>query len=117
MTNLNLSLDCGDTTVKTETLHILSECVGPMHITSDTLYLSRSNWKYVVDCILKNTKLKVGQADDSDALVFNNSHCYSELTLSSNCIFLLSLRICILKVMKYPVIQIRCSPACQTRCG
>ncbi|XP_052354369.1 leucine-rich repeat-containing protein 27-like isoform X5 [Oncorhynchus keta] len=62
ITDLHLSLDCGDNAVKTHTLHILPECVGPIQITenvtSDTQYFSRRNFKYVVDCILKNTTLK-----------------------------------------------------------
>ncbi|XP_041722188.1 leucine-rich repeat-containing protein 27 isoform X3 [Coregonus clupeaformis] len=62
ITDLHLSLDCGDNAGKTHTPHILPECVGPMqiteYVTSDTLYLSRRNLKYVVDCILKNTTLK-----------------------------------------------------------
>lgn len=78
ITNLNLSLDCGDTTVKTETSpSVLDLCNVTEYVTSDTLYLSIRNWKYVVHCILKNTKLKVGQAGDSDALAFKNSLCYS----------------------------------------
>ncbi|KAM9395112.1 leucine-rich repeat-containing protein 27-like isoform 1-T1 [Salvelinus alpinus] len=62
MTDLHLSLDCGDNAVKTHTPHILPECVEPIqiteYVTSDTLYSSRRNLKYVVDCILKNTTLK-----------------------------------------------------------
>ncbi|XP_064879345.1 leucine-rich repeat-containing protein 27 isoform X2 [Oncorhynchus nerka] len=62
ITDLHLSLDCGDNAVKTHTPHILPECVGPIQITeyatSDTQYFSRRNFKYVMDCILKNTTLK-----------------------------------------------------------
>ncbi|XP_021463798.1 leucine-rich repeat-containing protein 27 isoform X2 [Oncorhynchus mykiss] len=62
ITDLHLSLDCGDNAVKTHTPHILPECVGPIqiteYVTSDTQYFSRRNFKYVVDCILKNTTLK-----------------------------------------------------------
>ncbi|XP_014009641.2 leucine-rich repeat-containing protein 27 isoform X3 [Salmo salar] len=62
MTDLHLSLDCGDNAVKTHTPHIQPECVGPIQITedvtSDTLNFSRRNLKYVVDCILKDTTLK-----------------------------------------------------------
>uniref|UniRef100_A0A8C7RLK5 Leucine-rich repeat protein SHOC-2 n=1 Tax=Oncorhynchus mykiss TaxID=8022 RepID=A0A8C7RLK5_ONCMY len=87
ITDLHLSLDCGDNAVKTHTPHILPECVGPIqiteYVTSDTQYFSRRNFKYVVDCILKNTTLKVGQADYSDAIIFKNMLCYSELTVSS----------------------------------
>lgn len=93
MTDLHLSLDCGDNAVKTHTPHIQPECVGPIQITedvtSDTLNFSRRNLKYVVDCILKDTNLKVGQADYSDAIIFKNMLCYSELTVSSLTILLL----------------------------
>eukprot|EP00063_Salmo_salar_P034807 XP_014009642.1 PREDICTED: leucine-rich repeat-containing protein 27 isoform X4 [Salmo salar] len=62
MTDLHLSLDCGDNAVKTHTPHIQPECVGPIqiteYVTSDTLNFSRRNLKYVVDCILKDTTLK-----------------------------------------------------------
>uniref|UniRef100_A0A8C8JZ23 Leucine-rich repeat-containing protein 27 n=1 Tax=Oncorhynchus tshawytscha TaxID=74940 RepID=A0A8C8JZ23_ONCTS len=62
ITDLHLSLDCGDNAVKSHTPHILPECVGPIqiteYVTSDTQYFSRRNFKYVVDCILKNTTLK-----------------------------------------------------------
>lgn len=93
MTDLHLSLDCGDNAVKTHTPHIQPECVGPIqiteYVTSDTLNFSRRNLKYVVDCILKDTTLKVGQADYSDAIIFKNMLCYSELTVSSLTILLL----------------------------
>ncbi|KAL0964292.1 hypothetical protein UPYG_G00321880 [Umbra pygmaea] len=60
ITDLNLSLDCWNNPVKTQTLHN-PECVGPMMITecatSDTLYLSRRCLKDV-NGFLKTTTLK-----------------------------------------------------------
>uniref|UniRef100_A0A3P9AD90 Leucine rich repeat containing 27 n=1 Tax=Esox lucius TaxID=8010 RepID=A0A3P9AD90_ESOLU len=61
ITDLHLSLDCGDNAVKTQILHI-PVCVGPMpineYVASDTLCLSRRNLKDIADHILKSASLK-----------------------------------------------------------